>query len=366
MLSHINSTVDRLKEFRRKVVRDYKNVPVRKRSQMNKFYHEICIESGYRGNYSFIQTIYSFFRATNETMNFWTHFLPFVYFMYRFYLLSQSFDFSNDPYVYPMYCYMVSISLFTLVSALAHGFACTTPMMNHICFLMDYSAISFYSWGAGLVYYSYSLSESFHDSWYSAIFLPVGATLAVLATLCACCSRFVNAWRLKKFLKLFAFCTPFIWDSVPLIMRLSNCSSDAVDSSCDLAGRFHVIQFISINTACFFYCSHIPEIIFPGRFDIVGHSHNLLHIFGALATYHQMEGSLIDMVDRKDRFLQTGFLTDPIWSNVVTPFVIFADASIIGISAFLLSRKPEKLFPFLDDSCCSSKEVSDGPSKKSD
>lgn len=61
----------------------------------------------------------------------------------------------------------------------------------------------------------------------------------------------------------------------------------------------------------------------PGTFDYVGHSHNLLHVCGAMATAFQLEASLIDLALRQDRLESANFaLIDVSWTFTV-PVIVF-------------------------------------------
>ncbi|XP_071075864.1 membrane progestin receptor delta isoform X4 [Desmodus rotundus] len=49
----------------------------------------------------------------------------------------------------------------------------------------------------------------------------------------------------------------------------------------------------------FLFTSHLPERLAPGRFDYIGHSHQLFHICAVLGTHFQLEAVLADMGSRQ-------------------------------------------------------------------
>eukprot|EP00071_Canis_lupus_P043864 XP_022277421.1 progestin and adipoQ receptor family member 6 [Canis lupus familiaris] len=49
----------------------------------------------------------------------------------------------------------------------------------------------------------------------------------------------------------------------------------------------------------FLFASHLPERLAPGRFDYIGHSHQLFHICAVLGTHFQLEAVLADMGSRR-------------------------------------------------------------------
>lgn len=60
----------------------------------------------------------------------------------------------------------------------------------------------------------------------------------------------------------------------------------------------------------------------PGTFDLLGQSHNILHVLGVLATILEMEGTLVDMNVRRERLTSANLaLVDFGWT-VASPLVV--------------------------------------------
>lgn len=116
--------------------------------QMPRVFWEDGIMSGYRHPKSTaLDCLLSSFQMTNETVNIWTHFLPTWYFLWRFLLLSYTLDFLGDPYNWPLLVYMMLICLYPFTSSFAHTFSSMSAHARHICYFLDYGALSLYSLG---------------------------------------------------------------------------------------------------------------------------------------------------------------------------------------------------------------------------
>ena len=280
--------------------------------------------------------ILSLFNATNETVNFWTHFIPTLYFVWHFSNLASTMPLFSDPYLFPFVCYMVASCCYPLMSCIAHAFSCLSETASHICFFLDYAALSLYSWGVAVLYYSYCLPNGLIESSLSKIFLPVATVNAILATIMACSSRFCETPVFRKALRLSAFIIPYLWDSIPLVWRLVTCNPET--DTCAESVWSHTRQFVSVTMASFFYASHIPERFAPGKFDIIGHSHNLLHLFGIIATNEQLQGALIDLQGRRTSFELKQWTTDPTWAILVTPFIVILNIIIIIGFTYYVNR----------------------------
>ena len=94
-----------------------------------------------------------------------------------------------------------------------------------------------------------------------------------------------------------------------------------------------------------------------GKFDYCGHSHNLLHICGVLATTFQTEASLIDMSRRRSGLLANGLaLLDGYWWTGVVPLVLLLGhiGLVAGFGRLLYNTPPEHNRPDQanNNNCC--------------
>lgn len=293
---------------------------------------EVAILTGYRSPSSSVkECALSIFVATNETLNFWTHFIPTFYFVYQLTSFWSILKVVSDSYYWPFIVYMISICLYPLISALAHIFCTTSHMARHVWFFIDYGGLSWYAYGAGLLIKAYSFPVDVQDAFMGKYFMEVLVFLVICCSVSACYSRFLDNLFWIKVFRLGAFFLPWVWDNIPVIYRL-NFNSD-MDSA---TSEHYKLQFFWSFCIGFFYSSHLPEILAPGKFDFVGNSHQLLHISGILATHHQMSAAILDMKYRKE-LMQSKYAVPDYWSLHISGLVFFS--IIVTIIIFILWAK---------------------------
>lgn len=61
------------------------------------------------------------------------------------------------------------------------------------------------------------------------------------------------------------------------------------------ADMFYTIQFIAALLSALIYSFHIPERFSPGRFDIIGQSHQIFHLTAFTCTWSQFMALSLDM-----------------------------------------------------------------------
>ncbi|XP_027868121.1 membrane progestin receptor delta isoform X1 [Xiphophorus couchianus] len=268
--------------------------------QVPKVFREDSIISGYRHpQSSAMDCVLSSFQMNNETVNIWTHFLPTWYFVWRFLALCSAMNFLNDSYTWPLLVYMLLICVYPFTSSCAHTFSSMSAESRHICYFFDYGALSLYSLGCAISYGHYVMPDCWVNSWLHQHFILIAIGNSLFCTSMSCYSRFVELQfpKRSKALRTGAFVVPFIFDTVPLFYRALICfwgggtPSDALSSHC-----YHLLfAFLT----CFLFTAHLPERLAPGRFDYIGHSHQLFHISAVVGTHFQMEGVVADMTSRR-------------------------------------------------------------------
>jgi predicted membrane channel-forming protein YqfA (hemolysin III family) len=283
-------------------------------------FKESFIIHGYRHPKSSAkQCILSIFQGNNETLNVWTHFLPIWYFLWRFITLSHVMDFWNDPYCCPLLALLMTVCAYPFFSAAAHAFNTMSVRARHVCFMIDYAGLSLYGYGTAVVYNAYAFPDYLFDSWYADIYLPVALVLCILCTFFSSLSRFMAPGLFLKVCRLGAFALPCIWASLPVLFRVVFCFVD-VQGCFEVSVMYHSWQFFFVITAAILYATHMPERLIPGKFDIIGHSHQLFHCCSVLASNCQINAVLSDHMERKT-LLEN--------HNTVPSFMY----SIIGMSA---------------------------------
>ncbi|CAG0921440.1 unnamed protein product [Notodromas monacha] len=246
-------------------------------SEVPEEFREPGILSGYRACPATVRSCAgSLVRASNETVNFWTHFIPGVFFLLQ---ALAHMGCSEGPYV----VYLFSVAVFMLTSSLAHGFWPVSTRGLDLSFFLDYAAMNIYAFGSACGNYAYYFAPGFHDTTLGRHYVGIAGMLSPICTLIACLSRYPGCWKMQKISRLAGFAVLYTWTNLPLIYNLT-----VTQRFDDLANELSHVVLLTIAAGV--YGSHWPERWFPGSFDIIGSSHNLLHVFGTTAVYYQFCG----------------------------------------------------------------------------
>lgn len=287
--------------------------PLYHKDQVPEHFHESFIVKGYRSPKSSpFQCLLSVFDATNETLNFWTHFLPSWYFMWILKDLSHTIDFQHDCYTWPLLGYMCMCCIYPLTSSVAHTFNTMSDKARHVCFFLDYSAIAATTFATAVAYRAYSFPSAFRFDIFGDIFVITTFTNSILCIVISCQTRFMQLSTVRKVLRIGSLGLPCIYTTLPIMYRLFFGSETEMNLT---SNYHHGVSFILMYLAGFLYGTHFPERMFPGSFDIIGHSHQVFHVCGILGTMTQMQGILYDMKERKSELLSSWEFND--WSSSI-------------------------------------------------
>ncbi|XP_048887294.1 membrane progestin receptor gamma-B-like isoform X2 [Brienomyrus brachyistius] len=268
--------------------------------QVPRVFQEDGIISGYRHpRSSATDCILSLFQLTNETLNIWTHFLPTWYFLWKLLMVAFMQNGLRDAYSWPLLVFLASCCLYPLTSSCAHTFSTMSTRARHICFFFDYGALSFYSLGSAASYSAYVIPDRWVGGVFHQYYLPVAVFNTVICTALACYSRFteLQSPTLGKAVRVLAFAYPYLFDNIPLFYRVFVCiGADCTNNETNGLHYSHItLAFLTV----FLFVTHLPERLAPGRFDYIGHSHQLFHVCSIAGTFVQMEAILLDMSVRQ-------------------------------------------------------------------
>nr|XP_033780709.1 membrane progesterone receptor epsilon-like [Geotrypetes seraphini] len=265
---------------------------------------ECFILSGYRClGYSFSDCLFSAFQATNETGNFWTHFLAVFIFGYHcvdfFWQQDAAAGFCLpcfDPFYYPFWTYVAGVCGLLIVSSMAHLFSSMSMVIREICFCVDYGAISTYTVGSALAYFYYinpwvgsspQLPLNAYnqlDCWFEVLYIPLCCLVALFCTLACCHTR--RHWQKQCYLiRTLVFLLPFTLVSLPIFCRLLVTTS--WDSTQSLATSFFR-HCLWLAASAAFNITKIPERLSPGKFDIWGSSHQCFHFCAFMSILEEL------------------------------------------------------------------------------
>ena len=273
-------------------------------------YKERYLTRGYRQPYStFLDCLASLFRLNNETLNVWTHLIPlillFLYFIQTF--PSELWPPTKiHPWYYPLLSEEISILAYHLGSAMAHLFNCMTPRIRHICFFIDYAAISMFGMGGACATYYYLRPLNTNIIFFNMpnVFIGMASIANVMAVYLSCASR--HKWEKSKYLvRTLAFTLPYFMGSFPFYYRVLNCLF--IGEECTTSLVMLVVGSFGYLVAAIFNSTRFPEKHYRSSFDICGHSHQWVHIitsFGTLAHILSVQTELQQRADKMDILLE--------------------------------------------------------------
>ncbi|XP_072258663.1 membrane progestin receptor gamma isoform X2 [Pyxicephalus adspersus] len=249
----------------------------------------------------------------------------------------------QDPFMWPLFIYMLSCCIYPLMSTFAHTFSVMSTQARHICFFLDYGALSLYSLGSAIAYSAYVFPDRWVNSAFHLYFVPLAVFNTIISTGMSCYSRFPEETRprLSKVLRTTAFAYPYFFDSIPLFYRMFLCSGEDCTHNGTLT--MHLWHTVLAFLTGFLFATHLPERLAPGCFDYVGHSHQLFHVCGIMGTYFQMEVLILDMNLRRAWLLDNG--PCPTISYTVGAWGLATAITLLIIAAFswALYLKPTRL-----------------------
>ena len=268
--------------------------PILRSHQIHPIFRDKYIIGGYRKpGMTAAQCVKSMCQINNETVNFWTHMIPFIYFTIRFYAISKQYDLINDPHYWPLLCYFIGGN-YPLFSCIAHAFNSISKSARDICFFLDYAGISLYSFTCAIAYFYYLRPLTFITmDWY----IYISSIFAICCCLTSCISRvYVNSSRPYLY-RTIVYALQWLYVNSMLTYRIVSCGHP---DNCPLqSDYYHLMQFAMTMIVTFFMTSKFPERVWPQRFDICGQSHHWFHIFVCLAHDYQLDGILIDIQQRQ-------------------------------------------------------------------
>lgn len=267
-------------------------------------YKEKHINTNYRQPYSTAtECIVSAFRLNNETFNIWTHFVPLIFLIIHFYRTfpSDIYPLASIPSrYYPLLTMELSVCAYLLGSTVAHTFNCMTPRIRHICFYVDYAAISMFGIGGACttIYYLRPLNTGFilFDS--PNLFIGGASLCNLVAVYVSCASR--HRWEpIKYVIRTMAFMLPFLYGNSPTYTRFLLCLFSQ-SGQCSFSLAYLFLGWVAYLVAAILNSIRVPERYFPNIFDVFGHNHQWVHMITTLGTLGHFWAVQVDLVGREE------------------------------------------------------------------
>ncbi|KAK6839210.1 adiponectin receptor protein 1 [Apiospora arundinis] len=247
------------------------------------------ILTGYRAaSFSHCKSLQSVFQLHNETSNIWSHLLGVAWFLSSFiqylrYLRVVRDSSFGDSVALGVY-YVAVIACFAL-STFFHTFSDHSPGMHKFGNELDHLGIVLVLWGTGVsgAHFAFGCHEGLELAYIG--FLSATALGCGVFTLRP---KFRQpAYRTTRFL-LYMFLGASLFAPIAhgLVLYGYSLLNDmmGLDSFLGLA----IINF----SGSAIYAARVPERWFPGTFDYIGQSHNLMHILVLMGALVRLQGLL--------------------------------------------------------------------------
>ena len=269
-------------------------------------FKEKYILTCYRKPYSsLLYCILSSLTLNNETFNIWTHLLPLIILSVHFY---QTFPSKLYPLTaiptdyYPFIAMELSVCTYLTFSTVAHTFNCMTPRIRHICFYVDYLAISMF--GVGGTYANYYYIRPVPAGPFplpsADVYIGVIALFNVVAVYLWCASR--HRWEpVKYIIRTAVAMVIYMCGNFPSFLRLVYCLFGISTDDCGSSLPYLVMGWVTYFIAGALNASRVPERYYPKSFDVFGHNHQWFHLWTTLGTVSLFLAVQADLVDRKEQ-----------------------------------------------------------------
>ncbi|KAJ8410307.1 hypothetical protein AAFF_G00202880 [Aldrovandia affinis] len=235
----------------------------------------------------------SLFQRHNESLNVWTHLLAVPLVLLRCWVFAGTWGLALDAASLPLCLYVASALTYLCFSAAAHLLQSHSELAHYSLFFLDYVGVSVYQYGCALAHYFYSSEPAWRESGVARLFLPGAAFLGWLSCAACCFAKFRYRRPYpprRKVCQLIPTTLAYLLDISPVAHRL------ATGSWAEPAMTLHALQVAFFLLAALFFSCPVPERFFPGRCDIVGHGHQIFHLFLSLCTLCQLEALFEDFL----------------------------------------------------------------------
>jgi len=169
-------------------------------------------------------------------------------------------------------------------------------------------------YGGGIAYYYYErpLTISFYN--WEKVNIAIQVMITIASLFLSCMSRFF--WgRYRYTIRALAFSPPFFINLTPVILRWLECHGE----ECVPASYwYHAWGIFFTCLLVFHFVTKIPERLSPGKFDVFVQSHQLFHVFAALATTMQLIVILTDSQTRQEALIRNAQETGVFPSRKIT------------------------------------------------
>ncbi|XP_068189923.1 membrane progestin receptor alpha-B-like [Antennarius striatus] len=339
-LGRVFISLQQIKEVPRMLTEAAPSMPGTVRdSDIPPFFRDRYIRSGYRPlNQGWRYYFLSLFQCHNETINVWTHLFAFFIILVKLGQLTETVDFIGDHHSWPLLVVILSSLIYSALSVIAHLLGGKSELCHYTFFFLDYIGVAQYQYGSALGHFYYVVDENLHRHVHG-IFMPFATVLSCLSCLGCCSGKYCNhnlQTCAHKLGQVIPSALAYLWDSSPVTKRLSLWSTDSNDP----VMIYHFGQVALFLCCAFFFAFPLQERYYPGRFDFIGQSHQVFHVFLSCCTLCQIHATHLDFVGRRTLY------TNLHKSDEVVLFVRLYVVTLVVctlIAFFILSKVKKRL-----------------------
>ncbi|XP_069127104.1 membrane progestin receptor beta-like [Argopecten irradians] len=313
-------------------------VPTTSKQGVPEIFHVPHVETGFRTPHQpWSYYLYSFFQKHNECLNCWTHLLGMCLTLLRASQFAERHDLIEDPHMWPLTAGLIAMAIMYFCSTINHCFSSKSELVFYTTAMIDYAGIGIFGVGGVVLHYHYCHDDALVTSWQRAAAVASSVAMGILMCLSCSVTMFIyeppypfarTLWQISSALAL------YLLNSVPIVLRLLQYGSgDIWHSSLD----HHTQQMIWSAAAAFFFGADIPERFLPGRFDFVGHSHQIFHICVIMMAEKQLEGITHELERLGPKFSTMALPT--FWNSIGAVILGIVFNGLLVISCHFYVRK---------------------------
>ncbi|XP_076873619.1 membrane progestin receptor beta [Brachyhypopomus gauderio] len=303
-------------------------------SDVPALFREPYILSGYRpAGQPWLCYVLSLFQWHNESLNVWTHLLAAAAVLLRLGLFVSGT--APDISSLPLYLHTLSALTYLSFSASAHLLQSRSELAHYSLFFLDYVGVALYQYGCALAHYFYCAEEAWRRSSLGPLLLPLTFLLSWLSCT-SCCfakARYRRPYPFRrKLFQMVPSCLAYVLVISPVTHRLLTQPWNQP------VLQLHALHMAFLMQAAFFFSCPVPERFFPGRCDIMGHAHQIFHVFMVLCTVCQMEAVCQDFMERRSSMVDV----HGEWSFWSAGGSFFVLALCCALTAALMSKRVQR------------------------
>ena len=257
------------------------------------------ILSGYRHTHqTWRYYLASIFSVHNETVNIWTVLIGAVLLCCQAYKYFRIYDAAGSALKWTVLCCAFCSVSSLMFSAITHVFHSKSPNVNYVLFLVDYLGLSVWLYGLGILTI-YGISDPTLYINVKEYFLKWHCFFIILNYINMCAAKLwygndVGNIR-RAFMTFGGIGAHFMLCSVPSMIRYYKCM---VDQHCQISSLNHITMMcVMILVLGLLFSLQQPEKTWPGRFDIIGGSHQFFHMAVILEQLCELSALYTDFVN---------------------------------------------------------------------